>query len=100
MGGEHVRAEVAVGVPPHRVDVVGPALGVVVLSQQPRSLDAVVVRRTGLGVAGPGERQSFDQGARVLRRFGVGQRVGDPADVRVEQRPQHLDLIGPQTVRR
>ena len=90
--GEDVVAEVAVGVAPHRVDVVHTALGVVVLGEQPGPLDPVVVRLTGLDAAGPGEVERLDPRARVLRRLGVGERVGDPADVDVEEGAQQLAL--------
>jgi hypothetical protein len=55
--GENVAAEVAARVAPDGVDVVGAALGVVVLDQKPRTLDPVVVRSAQLGAASPGEMQ-------------------------------------------
>src|SRR4051794_35898142 len=42
--GQRVEPEVGLGVPPHRVCVVGVALGVVPLEEEPRTLDPVVVR--------------------------------------------------------
>lgn len=44
VASERVVAEVAIQMTPHRVYVVGAALGVVVLGQQTRALDPVVVR--------------------------------------------------------
>jgi hypothetical protein len=53
--GEHVESEVRRRIPPYRVGVVGPALGVVPLDEQPRALEPVVVRGAALGGAGSGE---------------------------------------------
>ena len=44
VAGEHVVAEVVERIAPHGVGVVGVALGVVVLDDEARALDAVVVR--------------------------------------------------------
>src|SRR5678816_4181916 len=45
---QQVQPEVAVVIAPHRVDVVGAILGVVVLDQENRRLDAIVVRPAAL----------------------------------------------------
>jgi len=53
---EQLRPELdALRVAPHRMNVVHVALGVVVLGEQPRSLQAVVVRLARLDAARPGE---------------------------------------------
>ena len=94
MGPQHVLREVAVGIAPHRVDVVGAALGVVVFHQQPRALDSVVVRLARLDVPRPGKGK-IDEVVDVLQlRFHVGQRIGDPPDLDIEEGPEHLLLVG------
>ena len=45
---QEVPAEIAVKIPPHRVNVVGTVLDIVVLDQKPTPLDAVVVGLAGL----------------------------------------------------
>jgi hypothetical protein len=52
---EDVVAEVGFRVTPDRMSVVRLALGVVVLDEQPRALQAVVVRLARAGGAGPGQ---------------------------------------------
>ena len=78
MLGEEVTAEVTVRVAPNRVDMVAAALGVVVFGEQPRALDAVVVRLARLGAAGPGEVQLPGGRAGDLRLLGLGGIVGEP----------------------
>src|ERR1039457_7347047 len=53
--GQHVVAEIIGRVPPHRVDVIAVALGVVVLDEQPWSLDAEIMPLSGFGAARPGK---------------------------------------------
>src|SRR3972149_8552984 len=53
--GEDVLAEVAEGVAPDCMGVVGAVRGAGVLDEQPLALDAVVVGRAGLQAARPGE---------------------------------------------
>src|SRR5258705_8388445 len=52
---QQVRAEVALEIAPHRVDVVPVVLRVVVLDQKRRALHTVVVLLTALEWTGPGE---------------------------------------------
>ena len=59
---QQVAPEVAVEVAPHRVDVVAVVLGVVVLDQERRALDPVVVLLAALGLAGPREADLLDAG--------------------------------------
>jgi hypothetical protein len=47
VAGEHVKTEVHSGIAPHRVSMVGIALGVVPLDQQSGTLQPVVVRLSG-----------------------------------------------------
>ena len=78
MGAEDVVAEVGGRVPPHRVGVVGLALRVVVLDEQPRALQPVVVRGARLDRPGPGQVDGVQRGViGVVRR----QAVRDPAEV-------------------
>src|SRR5215213_7186255 len=55
--GEQITAEVVAKVAPHRVDVVGVGLLVVVFHEHRRTMDAVIVRLADLGAARPGEAQ-------------------------------------------
>ena len=90
---QDVAAEIGAQVAPHRVHVVDPALGVVVLDEQLRALHAVVVRLADFGAAGPRERQRAERVVvGVLGRLGVGELVGDAADVDVEQGAQDVAL--------
>src|SRR5690606_15504516 len=57
---EQIAAEVAVEVAPHRVDVVAVVLRVVVLDQERRPLDPVVVALAALGRSRPGEGNVLD----------------------------------------
>src|SRR5690606_3618561 len=52
---QQVHAEVVRQIAPHRMDVVGVALRVVVLDQKRRTVDTVVMRRTDLRASGPRE---------------------------------------------
>jgi hypothetical protein len=55
VGTQHVRAEVAAGIVPDRVDVARVVLGVVVLDEQRRPVEAVVVRTLRVDRARPRE---------------------------------------------
>src|SRR5215203_550619 len=50
---EQIQAEIAVEFPPHRMDVVGVVLRVVVLDEERRALNAVVVPLSALETAHP-----------------------------------------------
>src|SRR5215207_11747819 len=55
--GEQIAAEVVAQVAPHGVDVIRVGLLVVVLDEDRRSMDAIIVRLANLGAARPGEAQ-------------------------------------------
>ncbi len=61
--GQHIVAEITGRVPPHRVNVVAVRLGVVVLDEQRRPLDAEVMPLAGFGAARPGEGEVVQPGA-------------------------------------
>jgi hypothetical protein len=63
--GEDVESEVAGRVAPHRVRVVGTALGVVPFDQQVRALDPVVVGPAWIEGSGPGDVHGVEDGAVV-----------------------------------
>ena len=68
-----------------------PVLGVVPLDEQLRALQAVVVRRAGLGRAGPGEVDRVE--GRPGRRSGQrGHLRRDPTEIGAQQRAQQLAL--------
>src|SRR5262249_35811955 len=56
MQPQQVRSEIAVEVTPHRMDMVCLILRVIVLYQEGRPLDAIIVRLARLRTASPGER--------------------------------------------
>jgi hypothetical protein len=58
--GKEVGAEIAGRIPPHGVNVIGVVLRVVVLDQESRALETVVVRAAWLVTAGPGEVDRFE----------------------------------------
>ncbi len=76
---EQVLAEVALGVAPDGVDVVGLVLGAVVFDEEARGLQAVVVGLARLDAARPGEAHGREAAVRqpraLLRRQLVGQAV-------------------------
>src|SRR5215471_7982661 len=63
---QQIGSEVAGEVPPDRMDVIGVILGVVVLDQEGRTLDAIVVRLTAVRPASPGERNVPEPGSTQL----------------------------------
>ena len=75
------------------------ALGVVPLDQQPRALQPVVVRRTGLGRARPGDVDGVE-GLVVGVAADRGDPGGDAVEVGRQQRAQHLALAGVELGRR
>src|SRR6185437_12486833 len=56
--GQQVEPEIAVEVTPHGMNVVGAVLGVVVLDQKSRRLNAVIMRPAALLYARPGEEHA------------------------------------------
>src|SRR5919107_3503834 len=89
MQAQGVEPEVALRVAPDRVDVVHVALGVVVLDQQARPLQPVVVP---LGAAGPGEVDLAQPLPGELDRLPLGELVRHTPEVHAEQRAQLLLL--------
>ena len=90
--GQHVVAEVVRRVAPHRVDVVAVSLGVVVLDEQRRSLDAEVMPLPGFGGARPGEGEVVQPGALQVVQLGPGHLVGQPPRERPDQLGQLVEL--------
>src|SRR4029077_1493037 len=68
MLAQQIAAEVAVEVAPHGVDVVPVVLRVVVLDEERRALDPVVVLLSALGLTRPGKRDLLDAGLAQARR--------------------------------
>ena len=56
---EKITAEHALRIDPHRVDVVGTVLGIVVFDQRRGPMNAEIVRAARRRAAGPGEVQLF-----------------------------------------
>ncbi len=97
-GRQQIAAEIAVEVAPDGVAVVRAVLDVVVLDDEVRRLDPVVVRRTGVGGTDPGEVDRvagrFDLGATLL-----GQVRRHVAGVLLDQRVEQFALFGPERAR-
>src|SRR6202034_875127 len=90
---EDVVTEVGLWVTPYRVGVVRVALRVVVLDEQPGTLEPVIERLTRVGGPGPGQVDPVEHrvaGVVHLRR----QPVGHPLQVRSQHRAQQLTLAG------
>ena len=92
---EGVVAEVGRRIPPHRVGVVRLALGVVVLDEQARALQPVVVRLAGVGGPGPGQVDGVQRGLVGVFRL-RRQAVRDAPGVGGQQRAQQVPLPGVQ----
>src|SRR5437588_318216 len=78
---EDVDAEVAVGIAPYAMRVVAGALRVVVLDEQTRPLDPIVMRPSALGGPGPGEGERGEVLVGVPGELGVGQLGRQAGDV-------------------
>src|SRR5215471_13097820 len=88
-----VVAEIGYRITPYRVGVVGVALGVVVLDEQPRALQTVIVRLAWAVGPGPGEVDLVQcRVATVVRER--RQPIRDPPQVGGEQRAQQVSLPG------
>src|SRR5262249_10259158 len=94
VGPEDVLAEVARGGVPDGVHVIGAGLGVVVLDDECRPLDPIVVRLAALEAAGPGEGDLVP--ARLLGLLEVLRRqfAAEPVGVLFDQHPERLLLLG------
>src|SRR5439155_23633423 len=62
MAPQQIGREIMPGIVPDRMDVIGLVLGVVVLDQQIRALQPVIMRPSRLDAAGPGEMDVFEPG--------------------------------------
>jgi len=88
VGAQHVRAEVAAGIVPDRVDVVRVVLGVVVLDEQRRPVEAVVVRTLRVDRARPREVDPLE-----LRRVKLPELRGQPSAARAATRGTGAERI-------
>ena len=93
VAGEHVQTEVRGGIAPHRVSMIGVALGVVPFDQQPGTLQPVIVRLSRSSRSRPGKMHAVEGRLIVVavQRRDPGRR---PVEVGTEQGPQHLALLG------
>ena len=93
---QQVRAPVVAQVAPDAVDVVGAVLGVVVLDEERRAEDRVVVPLAGLGPAGPPEVHLVEPGLHrcVPRRRAAGS--GGAAEVVPDEALERRLLVGAQ----
>src|SRR5688572_33245707 len=91
---EEIDAEVAVKVPPDRMNVIGVVLRVVILDQERRSLQAVVMRLAAQEPTHPREANVIQAGLAEPReaRLGHSPRLGP--GVLVDNREQEAALLG------
>jgi hypothetical protein len=82
---EHVAAEVVLGVAPHGVDVIASPLRVVVLDQEPRPLQPVVVRLARLDAACPGEMQAIQSAVIEFPCLGRGELLRHAPEVLADE---------------
>src|SRR5688572_26537737 len=82
---EQVVAEVALPVAPHRVHVVGPVLRVVVLDDERRAGQAVIVAFVALIASDPCEADVLDAGGVDALEFSLGKFMPQCACVSLEQ---------------
>src|SRR5215210_7730882 len=79
--GQKVLAPIVGEVPPDGMDMVGAVLGIVVLDQERRALDGVVVPLARLFPTGPGEGDWLEAGPLDLLPLVGGDLGGRPPDV-------------------
>ena len=91
---EQVVAEIVFEVSPDAVNVVGVVLGVVVLDQERRPLDAVVVGHSSLDAAGPREADFVDARLEDLAQVVPSQFGAKPLGVEDDDRVQEFLLLG------
>jgi hypothetical protein len=90
--GQQVSGEVAAQVAPHGVDVIGLVLGVVVLDEQARTAERVIVAGASLDRPGPPEADLVESGVGDVGLGLVGDGGGSPIEVLPEQRYEQLTL--------
>ena len=85
MVSENIPPEVAVELPPDRVDVVGAVLGISVFEDEGRTLDPVVMRFLILETPGPGEDDLVPASRFDLLQIFLGEIGTDPVHVDADQ---------------
>ena len=80
MPPQQIGREIMPGIVPDRMDVVGLVLGVVVLDQQVRAVQAVIMRPARFEAAGPGEMDLLQSGLADPRPLRLGHRRPHRAD--------------------
>ena len=99
VASEYVETEVHGGIPPHRVSMVGIALGVVPLDEQSGTLQPVVVRLSWGCWSRPGKVHGIE-GRLVVIAVQRGQPGRSSVEVGAEECPQCLALLGIELGRR
>ena len=92
MLGQQVPSEVAAQVAPYGVDVIGLVLGVVVLDEQARTAERVIVAGASLYRPGPSEAHLLESGVGDVGPGLIGHRGGRLIEVLPEQRHEQLTL--------
>src|SRR5262249_5972989 len=85
VGAEQVHAEIVPRIVPDRMDVVGAILRVVVLDQERRAVQPVVVRLSGIDGAGPREAHVLGAGVAHPAKLLVGDVTAHVARVGLDQ---------------
>src|SRR5688572_11310130 len=97
MVADEIAAEIAREITPHGMDVVRVVLRVVVLDQEGRALNAIVVRLTALDRAGPRECHLAEIRALEARAPLRRDIICHPAEILVDETAQLCRLRGGQT---
>src|SRR5262249_20264363 len=85
-------AEVVVEVAVDAVDVIGPVLRVVVLNQERRALNEIMVRLAGFATASPLKTDLLRAGASDARQVLIREFLADALDVRAHELHEKLPL--------
>src|ERR1700736_311310 len=97
---QHVVAEIVRRVPPRRMNVVAVSLGVVVLDEQRRSLDAEVMPLPRFGAPRPGEGEAIETSACEAVQLGPARLARQPPRDRPPQGRERINLpLGQRSTR-
>src|SRR5262245_26365636 len=93
MHPKQVKAEIAIVIAPDRVDVIGVVLGVVILDEERRTLDAIVFGLTARDRSSPSEMYLIQTGAANLFEARCGHVRGHVTRVLLDERNQKVRLL-------
>ena len=93
---QQIATEVTFEITPNSVDMIRVVLCIVVLDQEARSLNPVVVRFASTQRACPGEGDAGEIGFLQRRAATRSERIGHPAEVHVDESQQDCCLFRPE----